>query len=300
MIKPFPLHQGDNIGLIAPGETIPRKTGENGITALRTWGYQPVRGKYLYAKYGFLAGRDDQRVADIHQFVKEASIKGIFAMAGGSNCNRLLPLLDWQLIKKYPKIFYGMSDVSTLLNAIHAKTGLITFHGLSVLHLKHKDAVTKAFLQKAVSSNLVGKIHWHDTKVIKEGTCRGKLIGGNLESVANLLGTPYCPSWKKSLFFLEELKETNAEISRILMNYKNAGVFDKIKGMVVGKLYNCNVREKMSMQRILLDLTKEYDFPIIMNAPFGHFCENITIPIGVKSILDTEQKKWEIVEAGCE
>lgn len=300
MLKPPQLQDGDKIGLIAPGETIPRKTGEKGIAAMRSWGYSPVRGKYLSAKYGFLAGTDAERVADIHTFVNEPSINGIFAMAGGSNANRLLPLLDWNLIAQHPKVFYGMSDTSTLLNAIYAKTGLITFHGLSVLHLKHKDTITKAFLQKAVSSQPVGRIHWHDTIVIKEGKCTGKLIGGNLESVSNLLGTPYCPSWKKSLFFWEELKEPNAEISRILMNYKNAGVFDKINGMIVGRLYKCNIREKMSIRKILLDLTKEYDFPIIMNAPFGHFCENVTIPIGVKSVLNTEEKRWEIVESGCQ
>lgn len=299
MIKPPALSRGEKIGLIAPGETIQKKTGEKGIAALRSWGYHPIRGKYLSAKYGFLAGTDEQRVTDIHAFVKNPPTKGIFAMAGGSNCNRLLPLLDWQLVKRYPKIFYGMSDVSTLLNAIYAKTKLITFHGLSVLHLKHQEDMTKVFLQKAVSSQPIGEIPWNDTVIIKEGICTGKLLGGNLESVANLLGTPYCPEWKNALFFWEELKEPNAEISRMLMNYKNAGVFDKIKGMVIGKLYKCSIREKMSIRQIVLDLTKEYDFPIIMNAPFGHFCENVTIPIGVNSVLDTEQKRWKIVESGC-
>ena len=299
MLKPPALEKGDKIGLIAPGETIPRKTGELGISVLSRMGWKPVHGQHVYERYGFLSGKDEQRASDIHGFVRNPAVRGIFAMAGGSNANRLLPLLDWKAIRKNPKIWYGMSDVSTLLNAVYAKTGMAAFHGMSVLHLKHHDSVTQQFMRNAFSSEPVGQAHWHKTQVVKEGKCTGRLIGGNLESVSNLLGTPYCPSWKNSLFFWEELKETNAEISRMLMNYKNAGVFDKINGMIVGKLYHCMVRDKMSISQILLDLTKEYDFPIVMNASFGHYCENMTIPIGVKSTLDTLQKQWKIIESGC-
>lgn len=282
-----------NVGLISPSESIARKAGEKGIRVLSSWGWTPVRGDKLYGRYGFLAGTDAERVKDIHQFVKDSRIEAIFAIAGGSNANRLLPLLDYALIRKNPKQFYGMSDVSTLLNAIHAKTSLITYHGPNVLHLRKGDTFTRNYLQQAFSGD-VFRVPWRQMQVLRHGRCNGHLLGGNLEAVSNLLGTPYNPLWKGALFFWEEIKETNAEISRLLMNYKNAGVFDKIKGMIIGKLYKCSIRNGMSIRRIILDLTKEYDFPIVMNAPFGHFCPNVVLPIGGRSVLDTREKRWEI------
>lgn len=277
-------------------------------------GFRVVLGKNVFKKEGgYTTGSPESRVSDLNNLVKNQKVKGIFSSHGGFNSNELLDLIDYEAIKKYPKIFHGFSDATALLNAIHAKTGLITFHGQNVEYgfsrgFKGKEKFTLEYFLKAVASaKPIGRIKNEEPiKIIRAGKTSGDLIGGNLAVLMTLLGTLYEPNWKGKILFWEEVEQTKQDIEFFLTHLRLAGVFGKISGMVVGKLTNCDFIPKnanwvkqniYSFEKIILDAAKKYKFPIISNLRFGHYYPQITLPIGVKATIDTSKKIFSIDEA---
>ena len=302
MIKPKKLYIGDTIGIVSPSYNIKKGSCKEAIKFLKKLGFKIKLGKHIYSKYGFMAGTDEQRTEDINEMFKDKKVRAIFSTMGGSVCNRLLPLLDYKLIKKNPKVIMGLSDITVLINSIHKKTGLVTFHGQNVTSIKRKaqhrflKEFNKEYMLKILTKTQpLGNLNLK-YKVIKNGKAEGQLVGGNLEALGNLNGTPYMPDYKNKILFWEEIDEDASEISRILMNYKLCGIFDKINGMVIGKLYKCKGSDGLSVKRIIEETTKGYNFPIIYNVDFGHYCENITLPIGIKARIDTEKRTFEFLE----
>ncbi|HLD37425.1 MAG TPA: LD-carboxypeptidase [Candidatus Nanoarchaeia archaeon] len=304
MIKPKRLVWGDTIGVISPSFSLTKRFVHPSIKLLNKLGFNVKLGKHVYSKYGFMAGNDEKRAGDIHAMFKDKQIKAIFCAAGGSGANRLLPLINFDMIKKNPKIFIGMSDITYLTTSIHEKTGLITFHGPNIIsgiyhcdfkkHNLKRCANIKYMLEALTNPGYKEKIK--DFEVIKKGRGAGRLIGGNLRCLENLNGTKFMPDYKNKILFWEELDEDASEISRMLMNLKLCGVFDKIKGMAIGNLFDCPPYKNMTIKKVVLDITKDYKFPIIYNVDFGHVCKNITLPIGVKAKIDTEKRTFEVME----
>ncbi len=302
MIKPKRLYIGDTIGIVSPSYDIQEGSEKESMKFLKRLGFKLKLGKHVYSKYGFMAGTDEERALDINSMFKDKKVKAIFCTAGGSVCNRLLPLLDLKLIKNNPKIIMGLSDITVLLNAIYKKTGLVTFHGPNIAgikrHTKHalKKEFNKEYMLKIMTNTKPLGIINLKFKIIKNGKADGRLVGGNLEALGNLNGTKFMPDYKDKILFWEEIDEDASEISRMLMNYRLCGIFDKIKGMVIGKLYKCKGTDGMSIKRIIEETTKGYAFPIIYDVDFGHYCENITLPIGIKARINTEKRTFEFLE----
>ena len=310
IIKPIKLKKGDTVGIIAPSEPIIYKQKfRRGVQELKKLGLKVVFSKNIFKRYGgYMAGTPEDRLDDLHSMFKNKKIKAIFAARGGFCCNQLLSLIDWKLIKKNPKIIFGYSDVTVLLNAIYQKTGLVTFHGPNVeLSISQWGHYTKKYFSKAVfSDDIVGKIiqltKW---KILKKGKASGRLIGGNLSVLRTLLNTPYNPNWKNTILFWEDTGITCEDLDHFLTHLKLAGVFDKISGMIIGKNNKLNkIEEKsdlnkllfLSPEKIILEITKKYKFPIISDVDFGHSGEQITIPVGVKATIDTSKKLFSIDE----
>lgn len=313
IIKPPHIKIGDTIVFIAPSEPVVDQGSLNiSKKRLQSLGYNVIYGKNIFRKHGgYMAGTDEERAADLNWAFANKKIKAIICATGGTIANRLLPLLDYQTIKNNPKIFMGYSDISTLALAIFAKTGLVTFHGPNAeVSLGLMNQYTQNSLLKAITeTGAIGKLKpYSEWRALKEGVAQGRLIGGNLATLNNLLGTSFAPNFKisplfsrqKTIFFWEEVGEEPDDIDQILMHYKLIGIFDKISAMIVGKLYNCkNVtyKKSLSIKEIILELTKNYFFPVLYNVDFGHTKTNLTLPIGIKARVTTKPVEIEILEA---
>lgn len=317
VLKPPILRKGDKIGIISPSEpVIYRKKFKCGIENLKKLGFRVVLGKNVFKEYGaYMAGRDKERAADLNAMFKNQEIKGIFCSRGGKSGNRLLNLTDYEKIKKNPKIFMGLSDMTILNNAIYTKTGLATFYGQNVeigfsRGFSGKNKYTLEYFKKAVMDDKpIGEIrHWRKFEILKRGRAEGKLIGGNLAVLPSLLGTSFEPDWRGKILFWEDAQETIQDIDFWLTHLRLAGVFKKISGMIIGKIVGCDIlrphdewkKEKaLSINEIVLELCRDYKFPIIRGIPFGHSYPQITLPIGVKASIDTKKENpFSIDESG--
>lgn len=297
--KPPSLKDGNTLGLIAPSGTFNRNQLRIGMKRLEKLGFKTIVGKAAYSRNAFAIGKEYLRAFDINDMFDNNEIGGIMCIAGGISVNHVIPYIDFKTIKKNPKPFIGYSDNSVLLNAIYAKTNMITFHGPMALS-KFQGDTKKHFLNAVMKNKPVSNMpkFW---KVLKHGMCEGRVAGGNLTSLSGILGTRYDVNWKNKIFFWEELLEPPSNIATMLMHFKLAGIFDKINGMVIGKLKRCDYKKKndiygISVNEIVLEMTKEYDFPIITEFPAGHFDMNITLPIGGRAKISTREKEFSIKE----
>jgi len=306
IIKPKKIEKGDTIGLVSPSEPVffPDRF-ERGIQELERMGFNILVGKSVHRKYGYMAGTDQERADDINEMFANQKVKAIFTTTGGSSANRLLPLLDYELIKDNPKIFLGISDITVLLNAIHAKTGLVTFHGPYLLYgiCDMLDYDREYFLKAFTQSSPIGRVKiLTQREVLKEGKATGKLLGGNFKSLRSLFGTPYNPDWNGAIFFWEEYKTEPHKIDRMLMHFKLIGAMDEISGMIMGNLSACKEKkyekECPTIQEIIVGHCNKYEFPVMYNLDFGHNCHNVTIPIGVQATIDTANGTFSIDDSG--
>lgn len=303
MLIPNKLKTGDTIGIVSPSQAIlPEKRIEleNGIKALENLGFKTVLGKNALNIKDYSAGTPEEKANDINSMFADNEIKAIICSSGGNTANSCLPLLDWKTMEKNPKIFLGISDITVLLNAINTKTGLITFHGHNVCGFgrTQKEYDKKEFSER-LAQGKTGAINKNsEWKTIREGIGKGKLLGGNLNCLLKLAGTEFFPDFSNSILFIEAYKITPAECDFMLHQLKQLRVFEKINGAIIGYVYGLQAAEEKlkQMEEILLETTKEYDFPILKCNDFGHNCSNTILPVGVKTIINAGKKELEITE----
>ena len=310
LIKPDRLQNQDLIGIISPSDSLQRRhaTLMRGIKILRKMGFRTELGANALKEKYHMAGSDEERASDLNEMFKNPEVKAIICTDGGSAAYKILPLVDFRTIRKNPKIFVGMSDITLLQSAIYRKTNLVTFYGPLVAHgidsyylgyKKGMEPYTKEYFLKALKqSKPIGKIRpsakW---KLLKEGNRSGKLVGGLLRLIENILGTEFEPEFKNSIFFWEEYQQHYARLERSLIHLKEIGAFAKIKGMVIGHLEQCTLlHPKYTLEKMIDGLLGEYDFPILKIEEIGHNTNIITVPIGVKAQI--VNSRFSITESG--
>lgn len=307
IVKPSKLNKGDFVGVIAPSDAILDKNKlRRGVKFLEDFGFRVILGKNIFKWHGdYMAGTDKERADDLNRMFADKRIKGVFCAAGGSSCNRLLPLIDFENIKKNPKIFVGFSDITTLLLAIYKKTGLVTFHGPNVINPSFLSKFSQKSLFEIITKNkAVGKIKKKEKwQVLKRGRgeARGVFLGGNLEIILNLAGTEYFPNFNNSILFWEEYGEPVEDIDMMFQHLKLTGTMDKIKGMVIGSqktlFGKSEYKHPLEFKKAILEIVKPYNFPIIFNADFGHILNFVTLPIGIRARLNPRNASLEILES---
>lgn len=304
LILPKRLKTGDRIGLICPSEPVlfPERL-QRGIKELESFGFECVLGRHVNAVVGYMAGTDQERADDLNGMFADPDIDGIITITGGSSANRLLPLIDYDLIRSNPKVFLGISDISVLLNAIFARTNMVTFHGPYVLFgiCDMSEYNREYFIRAFMGEQPIGTVKEFSRRIVlRGGRASGELIGGNFSSIRSLIGTPYEPNWDGKILFWEEYKTEPHDIDRILMHLKLAGILERIKGMISGNLSMCKERKyensHLEIEQIIGDHCFGYGFPIILNLDFGHDCQNSSLPIGVTATIDTQVKTFSIDE----
>ena len=287
MLKPKALNLGDCIGIISPSSPVKQKVFEEGLKYLYSLGFKVKVGKYALEKsQGFLAGSQEQRLDDLHQMFQDATIHAIFCSRGGHGSLSLLDQIDYDLIKRNPKIFLGYSDVTALHIAIGQKSGLITFHGPMVSDLiENAPEYNKCMLKRCIMHpNPIGKIcqpkNSEGIQVIYSGTVTAKLTGGNLSLICSTLGTEFEMDCKKKILMIEEVGEPSYKIHRMLAQLALSGKLSQAAGFIIGEFHHCTEDEQYPLGAILKDVLIPYKKPTIYGVKCGHGEYKTTLPLG--------------------
>ncbi|MGF7057569.1 S66 peptidase family protein [Brassicibacter mesophilus] len=306
MIKPKPLKNGDTIGLIGPSSPTPFERIEPSIERIKELGFNVVVGESCYGVHGYLSGKDEVRAKDVNEMFRNKNIDGVWCIRGGYGTPRILDMLDYDLIRQNPKVFIGYSDITALHISINQECELVTFHGPMVSTELYRgiDDFTRDYLIKNImghkSLGLITNPKNIDIKTLVSGKCEGKIVGGNLSLVASTIGTPFEIDTKGKILFLEDVDEEPYRIDRMLTQLKLAGKLDDAEGFILGDWNNC-VSEEPNKSLTLFEIFNELIVPIgkptIYNFMAGHCDPMITLPFGVNSKLDADNKKLFIDES---
>jgi muramoyltetrapeptide carboxypeptidase len=309
VIKPNKLKPGDTVGLVLPAtaafEADEIQFAKEQMEAI---GFKVVIGKHAFDKWGYFAGHDRDRADDINQMFADDQVNAVVCYTGGWGSPRVLPYLDYDLIKRKPKVLIGYSDITALLNAVHKKTGLITFHG--PVGGSTFDPFTLDNFRKVVMtaepagllptpSKKPNELIDRTNRILKitNGKATGPLIGGNLTMIATLMGTPYQPDATGAIIFLEDVHEEPYRIDRMLTTLALGQMFDKCAGIVFGRCSDCGVKgPSFSLEEILRDRFGALPVPVISGLSFGHIEQKLVLPIGARATLDADGETLRVEE----
>lgn len=315
IIKPKALRKGDTIGLITPGSAVSRQAFEKAVNNLESMGFKVRFTENMSVRKGFLAGTDKQRLEDLHEMFEDETINGIVCARGGYGSGRLLPDINYDLIKSNPKVLVGYSDITALLYGIHEKTGLVCFHG-PVGASEYSEFTTKGFEQVLVKGRAGMKFEvpkdWREkedlayqTLPLVGGQAEGALVGGNLSLMCSLMGTPYDIDFTDKIVFIEDVGESPYRVDRMLTQLLNSRKLDKAKGIAMGVFNGCETKPEdpdfalsTSLENVLRDRLGELKMPVLYGLPIGHIDDNATLPIGVRAQLDVERATLKLLESG--
>ncbi|MES2071696.1 MAG: LD-carboxypeptidase [Pseudomonadota bacterium] len=302
-IYPKRLKAGDTIGLVSPAAaTYEREPVEIAIETLQALGFKVRQSPTLRARYGHFGGTDAQRAEAINSMFADDGVDGILALTGGSGCNRIIDKLDYALIRSRPKFFGGYSDLTALVNAIQAQTGLVSFHSpmgasewneFSVAHFRAMVMEGQAAMLRNPSDakergdNLVqtqDRIH-----TLRGGRARGTLVGGNLAVLTSLAGSPYWPDFRGAILFLEEVNEYIYRVDRMLSQLRLSGALQQVRGVVIGKFTKCTPGEgygTLTLDEVFDDYFLPLNVPVFSGAMIGHIKRKFTMPVGSEVEID--------------
>ena len=281
------LNYGDTIGVVGVSNSLFLNNKYNNFIRAKQFfenkNFKIKFGKYVEEDYYGSCGTKEQKAEDFMKMFLDDEVKAIICLEGGQTCNTFLDLLDYEEIKKHPKILVGYSDITVLLQSIYKKTGLTTFSGPDFISFGEPKAEEQyRIFEDAFINKRLDKFNNENKKIIRNGNTSGKIIGTNLGCMMYLLGTEYLPNMNDNILFIESYKTSPNECQRRFAHLKQYGIFDKINGVIIG--YNYALQKDGNtypqMEDILLEYTKEYKFTIIKCDSFGHKIVNSIIPIG--------------------
>jgi muramoyltetrapeptide carboxypeptidase len=321
-MKPPKLRSGDTIGIIAPCLPVLssfRENYERGKRVIEAMGFKIKEGKTVSLQHWYSAGTPKQQAADINAMFADPEVKAVIAASGGHSAISVLELLDYELIRKHPKPFIGMSDMTGYHLALYTQTGLVGFHMDEVIwgigwnwskeESKHADNVKQMYVDALTKDQPLGVIpHITPWESWRDGVAEGKLIGGNLNSMTYQMGTPYFPkpeAFDGALLFWESVGQPKYAIMQSLYQLKYYRILERVSGMLIGTISDIppladkEVTEP-DIKDIVLEVTKSYDFPIMANMDFGHYTMNVPMPIGVNGYMDAGIRKFMLTEGTVE
>ena len=292
-IKPNALKAGDTVAITSPAGAVWDDTQVETFTAiLKSFGFNVIHGKTLKEKFGYFAGTDELRASELNSLFADKKVKGIFCMKGGWGCARLLDKIDFEMIRQNPKVLIGFSDITTLLVAITAKTGLITFHGPvgnSGWNDYTKNVFSNVVMKPTIFQYPENPSNEETIVTINPGQAKGELVGGNLTVLSGIMGSNFLPDWNGKILFLEEAKEEPYSIDRMLTQLKLCGVLDSINGFIFGKCAKCLAEEPQkafTFLEVIIQHIKPLGIPAFYGAMIGHIENKFTVPLGINATMD--------------
>ncbi len=299
---PQRLSPGDTIGLIAPASApVDPKAIDHSVAAVEGMGFKVKLARNVRKRWGFLAGGDRERAADIMQMFADRKVDGILCVRGGYGTGRLLNLLDYSVVRKNPKVFAGYSDITALHSAFAKEANLLTFHSpmaaSDFIKKPGSDFARKSFLAMVTQAQPYGSIQKGYKKktvtILRRGKVSGELVGGNICLLANLIGTRFQLSFKNKILFFEDVDEEPFRYDRMITHLLNVGLLQQVAGIAIGQNTNCEdpkaktVKEyRQPLMDVFRDRLLPLKVPIVAGLPFGHVPDNATIPVGGYATLD--------------
>jgi len=297
--KPPALRSGDTVGVVATSAAVERTYLERGVGALVAMGYRVKVSDRVLDRAGVLAGSDADRAHELNSFFADPSVKAIFGARGGYGCGRLLPLIDFAAIAQAPKIFMGFSDATFLLNAIVECAGAVAFHGPMVA-MDFANGLTNRSTDHVARllSGATRHFALEAREVLRPGIGEGELIGGCLSVLVAMLGTPFAPRFDGRILFLEDTGEKAYRVDRMLVQLRQAGVFDRVAGVVFGAIrpLEGSEQERLRIAEFVAEQTVGLECPVLFGIEAGHGTENMTLPFGVRVKLDSGGRRMEVME----
>ena len=311
VIKPRRLERGMRVGLVAPSSPPREAEGVRyAIEVLQSFGFEVVEGEHLWERNQYLAGSDQQRADDVNRMFQRSDIDAIFCLRGGYGTSRILPLLDYDTIRANPKVITGFSDISGLILAIHARTGLVTFHG-PVAQQGFSDYTLAEFRKVMMEPSAPvtiaapppfesgeGKVESRNRLTrIMGGKARGRLIGGNLSLLTNLIGTTYEPDFQDRILFLEDVDEAPYRIDRMLTQLWLAGKLQQLAGVALGKFSRADYdKNTFSLEEVFEQRFVPLGIPTIRGLMIGHVTDRASVPLGISAELDVDAGTLTLLE----
>ena len=298
------LEFGDTIGIIAPAS--PEKeeeTVKKSIDFIKSLNFNVKIGKHIYDRYGYLAGKDKDRAEDLMDMFLDPEVKMVLCCRGGYGTMRMLNYVDFDEIKKHPKIFAGFSDITTLLNQIYQRCGIVTFHSpMATSNLKDEPTL-KSFLfsiMSGTSSYTIKNPEGYPVKCPVKGTAEGTLVGGNLSLIAATMGTKYEIDTENKILFLEDVGEEPYSIDRMLTQLELAGKLQKCQGFILGQYKNCTLphyERSLTLDQIFEEKILSLKKPTLKDFSSGHSYPKLTLPIGAKVKLNCSKGEIDVLQA---
>ena len=284
---------GDTVAVVGPASTASERQLANADFTIRGMGLVPKFGAHVAERHGYLAGTDAQRAGDLSAAFADPEVRAIFALRGGWGAARILPLLDWGLIRRNPKLLIGYSDITALHLAIAREAGFPTLHAPN--GASRWDKASWDSLWRLGFTGETPELPLDSARVLVRGSAEGRLLGGNLTILSTLLGTGYVPDLDGAILFLEDIGEDPYRIDRMLQQLKLAGVLGRAAGVIFGHCTRCDPQEEgdadrsddVTVDEVLAEHLGSLACPVVTGANSGHIRNQLTLPHGAKVRLET-------------
>ena len=308
-IFPKRLEKGDVIGLITPGGPIVKEQLDKAIGKLEKLGFKTYYKDSVLSQYGYFAGPDQERADELMHMFTNKEVDGILCVRGGYGSIRILDLLDYEQIKKNPKVFIGYSDITALITSINERTGLVAFHGplgissFNEFTLESFEGVLmkpkKRYKYQYQRDENTDDNPEFDLYTMNSGKAEGELIGGNISVLDSMIGSKFNPDFENKIVYLEEIEEKTYRVDKMLFHLLYATNLKSAAGIVLGVFGDCNINDepRLTLKEALDDLLKPLDMPIFYGSSFGHIGNIITIPTGVNARMNADKKSLKLLES---
>ncbi|MFN7764835.1 MAG: LD-carboxypeptidase [Armatimonadota bacterium] len=309
VLRPPALRPGDRIAIVCPaGPADDQAHLDRAAERVRSLGFEPVLGKRALARWGYLAGTDAERAEDLNEVIRDPDVQGVFCLRGGYGAIRILPVLDYEAMRKSPKVIMGYSDITALHLAYLAQSGVVSFHGpcAESSWTEYARGTLPVCLAAEAWGEVKNAASTEPRRTLVPGVAEGPLVGGNLTLVASMCGTPYLPSLAGAIVFLEDIGEEPYRVDRMLTQLILNGGLAEAAGIVFG-----NFRKRprpgeepppddptltFSMEQVHEERAKAAGVPAMAGLPFGHVADNHIMPLGVRARLDATAQTLTLLE----
>lgn len=319
LVKPKALCDGDVVALVAPSSSLAtQEEFEQAQRNVEKLGLKVKQSAHALDYWGYLAGTDENRAADLNAAFADPEVKGIICLRGGYGAGRIVDRLDYGLIRRNPKVLVGYSDITALLLALYAKAGVVSFHG-PVAISTFGDFDVRNLTKAIKSTGPLGLLSEPagptddppkpDGATLRAGVGSGPLVGGNLSVLVSLLGSPYVPSFEGHLLFLEDVEEDPYRIDRMLNSLRLAGLMKGVQGIVFGDFSPRPAKpdaippdpaRDFTMQQVLQNFVDQVRIPAYCGAWFGHIRQKLTVPVGVQAEMDADGRTLTVTESATQ
>jgi muramoyltetrapeptide carboxypeptidase len=306
------LRPGDRVAVVNPSSALhDPAVVDRARAVVEAMGLTPVFPPGLLQRPRDYEASVRHRLDEVHAAFADPAIRGVFSARGGYGVSEIVDKVDYELIRRNPKVFLGFSDLTLLQLAIGRRTGLVTFHGRMPSLGRFPDYSLQALKRAVCAPEALGLLPMPDggdalrppypLRTLTPGVAEGPLVGGNLAMILAAMGTPWEIDTRGAIFVFEDVDEPPYSMARMLLTLKHAGKLQQAAGIVVGACNNCDGPLEVSPYTLneVFDLTLgDLKIPVFSGLPIGHTAEQLTLPLGVRARIDAGARTLTVLEPG--